>query len=298
MIVVIGDLMLDVVAAHEQPLAPGSDSAAKTQLLPGGAGGNVAGWLAHAGAPVALIARTGDDAFAAAATGGLDGVDLRIKRVAGETTGICVVLVDRDGERTMLPDAGANSALLPDDVAAADVASAAWVHVSGYTLLNPGSREAGCAALAAARRAGVRASVDVASAAPLQALGGKEFLRLTEGTDLVFCTVDEAEVLVGTRDPDLALARLTGSYGEVVLKLGALGARWSREGAADVSVGAATPSGPVVDTTGAGDAFCAAYLDTALSGGSSADALAAGCTAGAAAVVEVGARPISPGSPR
>jgi sugar/nucleoside kinase (ribokinase family) len=178
------------------------------------------------------------------------------------------------------------------------------LHVSGYTLLNPGSRDAGTAALEYARAAGVPASVDVASAAPLQALGGKEFLRLTDGTDLVFCTLDEAEVLVGTRDHELALARLTGSYREVVLKLGSAGAAWAREGSATVVVPAFPPAGQVVDTTGAGDAFAAAFLAATLGGAPTDAALLQGCQTGASVVTRAGTRPlgpdgrVSPGSPR
>ena len=48
-VVVIGDVKVDVVAAHDAPLARGSDTPARTRLRGGGGGGNVAAWLAHAG---------------------------------------------------------------------------------------------------------------------------------------------------------------------------------------------------------------------------------------------------------
>ena len=41
-VVVVGDLMVDVVARHEAPLAHASDTPARIALLGGGAGGNVA----------------------------------------------------------------------------------------------------------------------------------------------------------------------------------------------------------------------------------------------------------------
>jgi len=155
-IVVIGDLMADVVAAHDAPLARASDTPARTRLQGGGGGGNVAAWLAHAGADVALIGRVGDDALADAALAGLDGVDLRVAR-AGRT-GVCVVLVGPDGERTMLPDAGANDALgeLPDDL----FAPGNVLCLSGYTLLRDGSRPAGQAALARARESEMAIALD------------------------------------------------------------------------------------------------------------------------------------------
>lgn len=301
-VVVLGDVMTDVVARVDDPLALGSDTAAHVRTRQGGAGANVAHWLAASGCAVRFVGRVGDDPF------GREAVEV-LRRAGVLTcvgvdptlaTGTVVVLVGADGERTMLPDAGANSALPVADLPVIDSSTATWLHVSGYTLLNPGSRAAGEAALAAAARAGVPRSVDVASAAPLEALGGKEFLRITEGVELVFCTPDEAEVLVGTRDPETALARLTGPYREVVLKLGAQGAIWASEGAASVTAPPCPPSGPVLDTTGAGDAFAAAYVAATLAGQPMPTRLQHACAAGAAVVTRVGTRPadVSPGTPR
>ena len=63
-IYVLGDINVDVVAAHDGPIAQGSDTAAAISMRPGGSGGNVAAWLAHAGAEVTLIGRVGTDAAA------------------------------------------------------------------------------------------------------------------------------------------------------------------------------------------------------------------------------------------
>ena len=154
-IVVLGDVMTDVVAVHDAPLADASDTPARITLRAGGAGANTAAWLAHAGVAVTLIARTGDDSAADLALAGLEGVDLRVTRDPERPTGTCIVLVAPGGERTMLPDPGANDALskddLPDDVfTAGDV-----LHVSGYSLLRSGSRGAALEAMARAREAGM-----------------------------------------------------------------------------------------------------------------------------------------------
>ena len=78
---------------------------------------------------------------------------LRVARDAQRPTGTCVVLVAPGGERTMLPDPGANDALsiddLPDDAFAGGV-----LHVSGYALLRHGSRAAALTAIDRARAAG------------------------------------------------------------------------------------------------------------------------------------------------
>jgi sugar/nucleoside kinase (ribokinase family) len=72
-------------------------------------------------------------------------------------------------------------------------------------------------------------------------------------------------VLTGERDPITMAARLTRHYGTVVLKLGGEGCVLAVPGQAPVRV----PAHPAraTDTTGAGDAFCGAFLSRWLSGG-------------------------------
>jgi ribokinase len=237
-VVVIGDLMVDVVARHGAPLAHGSDTEASTRLRGGGAGGNVAAWLLHAGAEPALVGRVGDDPLAAVALSGLDGADRHVERAAGERTGICVVLVGPDGERTMLPDPGANAGLAFGDLPAGDV-----LYLSGYTLLREPSRPAAQRALAIARERGMAIALDLASAAPLAR--APRFMSWAGPVDLLLANEAELEV-VGD----------TGAR-ELVVKRGARGATWI-EGTRAVDV----PAQParVRDTTGAGDAFAAGFL--------------------------------------
>ena len=293
-IVVIGDVMTDVIARVEDPLALGSDTPARVVTRQGGAGANVAAWLAALGHPVAFVGCVGDDPFGREAVQVLAaaGVMTHVAVDPTAATGTCVVLVGRDGERTMLPDAGANSALSVRHLPLEAIRQAGHLHVSGYTLLNPGSRPAGHAALTAAHEADVPTSVDAASAAPLEAVGAGEFIRLTEGVDLLICTLDEAEVLCGSRDPDIGSARLTAHYPQLLLKLGAGGALWrAADDRPGCSVPAVAASGVIVDSTGAGDAFAAAYLATTGRGGPVTDGLAAGCAVAATVITRTGARP-------
>lgn len=292
-VVVLGDLMTDVVTTVHDPLTLGSDTAARICTRQGGAGGNVAAWLAALGRPVRLVGRVGDDPFGREALAVLrdSGVRLDVGVDPTAPTGACVVLVGDDGERTMLPDAGANSTLAPADLPVPRLREACHVHVSGYTLLNPGSRDAGREALAQAAAAGVPTSVDVASAAPLEAVGAAVFTRLTERVELVFCTLDEAEVLCGSRDPATVVARLTAHHPQVVLKLGEQGAWWSGGEGPPVRGPAADVSQALVDTTGAGDAFAAAYLAAVVVGAPVQEALARACRLGALLVTREGTRP-------
>jgi ribokinase len=272
-IVVVGDLMVDVVAKHDAPLARGSDTAARTELHGGGAGGNVAAWLAHAGAQAALVGRVGADPLADIALAGLSGVDLRVVRAAGERTGVCVVLVGQDGERTMLPDPGANTGLAADDLPDDLFAAGNVLYVSGYSLLRAGSRPAAQAALARARGRGMPIALDAASAAPLSR--ARDFTMWSGPVDLLLANADESAVLGNSHG-----AR------ELVVKRGAAGASWT-DGTRTLAVPAVAADAR--DSTGAGDAFAAGFL-TAWPGPPE-PALERACALAAIAVTGAGGRP-------
>jgi sugar/nucleoside kinase (ribokinase family) len=284
-IVVAGDVMTDVVAALSGPVAHGSDTPASIVMRGGGAGANVAVWLARAGAQVTLIGRVGDDDAGRAALTGLraEGVDARLATDPARPTGACVVLVEPGGERSMLPDAGANAGLeavaLPED--------AAHLHIAGYALLHPGSRPAARALLASARAAGIPVSVDPSSAAPLQRAGAAAFLSWVAGIDLLLPNRDEAAALTSIPDPKGAARTLAAHAREVVVKLGAQGALWTD---GETQVRAPAVDVLALDTTGAGDAFAAGLLAARIAGAEPADALGAGCALAAEAVARQGAR--------
>jgi ribokinase len=286
-IVVVGDLMVDVVVRLTGPLAQASDAPAEISFRGGGSAANTAAWLAEAGADVALVARVGDDERGRSAVEELraEGVDTRIAVDAGGRTGTCLVLIDPGGERTMAPDAGANDALAAADLAEDLLAAAAHLHVSGYALLRDGSRAAARSAIERAVEAGIGVSVDPSSSALLDA----SFLDWAAGANLLMPNASEAHALTGDSDPEAAGRALAERFGEVVVTLGPGGALWTNGG--EVLRAAAEPVDDVEDSTGAGDAFAAAFLSTRVQRGSTAESLAAGCKLAARAVKKPGARP-------
>ncbi|MGI8691858.1 MAG: carbohydrate kinase family protein [Geodermatophilaceae bacterium] len=289
-VVVLGDLVVDVVATMSAPVAAGSDSPARIRYAAGGAGANVATWLAGLGVPVSLIGRVGaDDAgrrcLAAVATAG---VHVAVAVDDDATTGTVIVLVDPDGERSMIPDRAANLRLCPEDVDGGLFTPGAHLHLSGYPLLDQSSSAAACHALLLARRAGMTVSVDPASTAPLHACGVDRFLDLTEGVDLLLPNRAEAQLLTGWSDPLAAAEWLAHRYGAVVVTCGSDGAIWASNGEKGQ-----VPAQParVVDTTGAGDAFAAGLLAAKVMSQPLPDCVRAGTVAAARAVGIVGAQP-------
>jgi sugar/nucleoside kinase (ribokinase family) len=311
-VVCVGDLMVDVLARLPGPLAVGSDTPAEIEVLGGGSAANAAAWLALVGVTTTFVGCVGDDELGRHAVAQLRaaGVETAVSIDPTRPTGTCIVLVDTEGERTMVPAAGANSGL-GDVRLPAELFTRAHLHLSAYSLFDEAARPGAQAALRQAREAGASVSVDAASAAPLARLGAERFfswLNLSApGHDiLLLANLDEALVLCGstdtgpsattptsTRASTLAL-ELARRCGEAVVKCGAQGAVWS-DGEKVVQVG--TTPVLAVDTTGAGDAFAAGLLAARLSdtdADAEADAsaaLAAGNRLAARAITQVGARP-------
>jgi len=193
-------------------------------------------------------------------------------------TGIIQVLVELDGERTMVPDRGANAVWSSDEISEALIAGAELLHVVGYVLLDRASQPGALAAMAYARKHGVPVSLDPSSHAPLLSLGADAFWDLAGKVELLLPNRHEARALSGSREPADALLALRKHAGTVVVKL-------DREGCIALADGHAertpAPTLPIVNATGAGDAFDAGFLAAWRLGGSVQAACRAGVSLGA-----------------
>jgi sugar/nucleoside kinase (ribokinase family) len=275
-VVVVGDVAVDVLVEPCSPAVPGADVPARIRTRAGGAGANTAAWLAHLGAEVTLVARVGADPAGRTAAQDLREAAVHPALAVDPDLPTCtVVVLLADGDRTMLSDRGAAARLRPADLPALD--GAAHLHLSGYVLLDPRSRDAGLATLAAARAAGLSTSVDPQAAPAL----GPAFLDDVRGVDLLLPNAAELAALGGV-DP------VRDVVGAVAATDGPRAARWTDRHGTWI---AEPPPADVVDPTGAGDAFDAGVLVAWLAGSGPVAALEAGCAAGAAAVRRLGARP-------
>jgi sugar/nucleoside kinase (ribokinase family) len=290
-VVVIGDVMVDVVVVPLGPFNRGSDTPSRVVVSPGGSAANQAVALAAAGAMVHLVAAVGDDEFGRAAAGALatTAVEAHLQVCPGERTGVVVALIDASGERSMLTDRGANLRLGIDALDPTLFVAGRHLHLSGYELLDEATRPVGLAALELAAASGMTRSVDPCSAGPLAAVGPAAFLSWTAGIEWCCANLDEGRALTGATHPDDVLAALRPHYREAVVTLGAEGALFS--GPRTDRLYCSADQVEVVDTTGAGDAFTGTFLARRLSGDGPEPALRAGLAAAAAVVVAPGARP-------
>jgi sugar/nucleoside kinase (ribokinase family) len=266
--VVCGDVINDTLVKPLDGLGswPGSDTPATILARPGGSAANQAAWMAHLGADVVFAGRAGArDAAYHRRELARAGVRAHLAADREAETGSIVIMVAPDGERTMFTDRGANLRLRRSDVPAALLDGAAALHLTGYTFCEPPLLEVALWLLGEARARKLAVTIDPGSAAFLARMEPAAFLRWTEGAAVCFPNRDEAALLTGQSDPLSMAARLTRHYGVVAVKLGGAGCVLATPGEAPVVI-AAHPA-RVTDTTGAGDAFCGAFMSRWLARG-------------------------------
>ncbi len=233
---VVGDALLDVYVAPSEPMHSGGDVPAVIRTGPGGQGANVAVRLARRGVRVRLACALGDDASGRIVREALEADHVALDVVPVEATGAVVILVASDGERTML---SRRVPLLPRAVDAAP-----WTVISGYALLEDDELEV----RSAHRRAVLGCSVPVGAE-------GAWWRRADEfDPDVVFLNADEARA-IGADARTLA-----AEAGALVVVTGPGGATVTYMDPDIDQRHMSIQRVPGVDSTGAGDAFAAAFL--------------------------------------
>lgn len=289
-VLVVGDVITDIIVMPEGPIVRGSDRRATIRSRPGGSAANLAVWLASLGVPVRFAARVGAaDAESHAAHLRGRGVEPMLAIDPELPSGVLISIVDADGERSFLTDRGANLRLAPADVPASLLEGVGALAVSGYCFFAEGPRAAVTGLMQAARERGIATMIDPASVGFLREVGPEIFLRWTQGAGTIFANADEALALTGSSDPDLQAQTLGRFFARVVLKRGAAGAALG--GRKGVTLSLPAPASEIVDTTGAGDAFAAAFIAADLAGQPPQACLSAGIAAGARAVTTIGGQP-------
>jgi sugar/nucleoside kinase (ribokinase family) len=179
-VVVVGDLLYDMLARVEGPVAFGTDTFSKVHAAADGSGANAATWLASLGVETHFVGRIGDDILGQALAGEWtrSGVAPHLARDRSLATGKVFVLVDGAGERTMITDRGAGETLSPEDLPET-LFRGGHLHLSGYTLSGGSRRETALTALRLARKAGMSISVDPSSVPLLAAMRPERFLGWT-----------------------------------------------------------------------------------------------------------------------
>lgn len=254
MLCTIGDLLEDVVVwlAHEPHYA--SDTPAKIVRTRGGSAANVAMFAALQSGSSRFIGQVGDDRLGTQLCDLLSANNVDVLAARAGRTGSIVILVYPNGERTMLSDRGAAAQLaeLPKDFLAGVTA----LHVPAYSLTSEPLASTTIAAISAARSRGLFVSIDASSTSVLSDFGVQKFVELIAqlAPDVLLCNQDEAKLLGLSATKPAVGAALT------VIKHGAMPTIAITSSGHVTNVDVPTVA-DIADTTGAGDAFAAGFVN-------------------------------------
>jgi sugar/nucleoside kinase (ribokinase family) len=295
-VLVVGDANPDLILRGD--VVPRFDQAeqllSEADVVLGGSAAIMAHGLARLGRSVQLVASTGADAFGYLVARMLAEAGVRSAGIARDPrvrTGVTVVLSTPD-DRAVLTFAGAIPALTAEqaDEALSQAVrdGARHVHAASFFLL-PQLAAALPDLFARARSAGLTTSLDT-NYDPARQWAGVE--AVLPHLDLLFPNRAEALALSGEDDLESAARRLAQAGPTVVVKDGPEGAvRVDPDGSVLHEAGRSVVP---VDTTGAGDTFDAAYVDSFLRDLDPVECLRRACTAGALSTSAVGGTAAQP----
>ena len=245
------------------------------EVNPGGAPCNVLAMLQKLGKQTAFIGKVGDDMFGRQLTEAVSsvGVDTRALLVDKEVhTTLAFVHTYPDGDRdfSFYRNPGADMMLTKEDVDEDLIRSSRIFHFGTLSSTHKGVREATRYAIDVAKEAGDLISFDPNLRPPLWSSlddAKKEIEYGLGKCDILKISDNEVEFLFGTTDYDLGAKLLKEKY-NIPLILITLGPDGSRAYYKDMRV-EVSPflQDNTIETTGAGDTFCASSLNYVLEHG-------------------------------
>ncbi len=287
-ILVIGSLNADLVVRAPRFPQPGETiSGDDLQIIPGGKGANQAVAAARQGASVAMLGRVGRDSFGPFLMDSLKSnhVDVTHVRTDDSATGTATIIVDGNGQNSIVLSAGANGKVSPADVDSASALRPSLIllqlEIPIPTVLHAAQR---------ARQNGSHVILNPAPAKPIP----DELISLA---DFIIPNETELSLLTGMEVKDIPSAEkaakvlLDRGAKNVIVTLGSKGALLV-SGNQMTQVNAYKVD--VVDTTAAGDAFIGGFASALLRELEIEDAVQYANACGALATTKFGAQPSLP----
>ena len=293
-VLVLGSFVVDTAYRATRLPAWGETLMGESFVLgPGGKGSNQAVAAARAGAKVQMLSKLGDDAFGqlARALWRTDGIDDSLVGISATPTGAASILIDSvRGENAIIVVPGACFTLTPAEVdaAASDIARSQVMLTQLELPLETVKR-----GLEIARGAGVTTILNPAPASDalsdeMIALADYFIPNETETailTGLPVTSFEEAEVA--------ANSLLRRGARNVILTLGGRGSLLRTAEGTSTRI-PSYKAGPVVETTGAGDAFCGAFAAALAEGRGAIDAARFASACAGISVTRAGTAPSMP----
>lgn len=266
----LGELLIDFtsngITEQENPLF---------EANPGGAPCNVLAMLQKLGKKTAFIGKVGKDIFGkmlrekVEATG-IDISGLVTDEKVNTTLAFVQTLEDGDREFSFYRNPGADMMLTASEVDEDKIRNASIFHFGTLSMTAEGVEEATKKAISIAKESGCILSFDPNLRPPLWSSEEKAKEKIAYGLgicDILKISDNEIEFMTGTADIDEGIARIREQY-NIPLVFATLGKDGSKAYYKDLCVyveGFTNPN--TIETTGAGDTFCANALNYVLEHG-------------------------------
>ncbi len=270
-VIAMGELLVDFTSGA---LSPQGNPVYEAN--PGGAPCNVLAMLGKLGRRTVFMGKVGDDMFGrwlrdTAAEAGIDLSCLVMDPSAHTTLAFVRTFSNGDRDFSFYRDPGADMLLTADEVSESAVKNSRIFHFGTLSMTHAGVREATKKAVAAAKDAGVTVSFDPNLRPPLWQSPDEAREQIAWGLsqcDILKIADNELEFMTGEKDLDRGADILRERYPGIRLINVTAGPDGSRSYCGDRRV--CVPGfrlGGTIETTGAGDTFCACVLDFVLENG-------------------------------
>ncbi len=269
-VVALGELLIDFTESGWSP-----QHHPLLEANPGGAPCNVLAMLSRLGRKTALISKVGEDAFGdqlrdAAVSAGVDVSGLCRSREVPTTLAFVHTRPDGDREFSFYRHPGADCTLSPEELDDTLLTSCRIFHYGTLSMTAEPCRSATLTAIDRAKRAGAMLSFDPNLRPPLWHSLDEARRWVDYGLsqcDIAKLADDELTWFTGCEDMEEAVRQIRSRYPNIQLLLATFGRDGSRAYAGDVSAFRPAVQVHTVETTGAGDTFCACVLNQVLNHG-------------------------------
>jgi sugar/nucleoside kinase (ribokinase family) len=185
------------------------DRAGKTGKLKTAAGGSAANTmygLAQLGGRVGFCGKTANDGLGILYTRHMRQRHIAFKESKGQgMTGMCVVLISDDAQRTMLTCLGVSGEIDYEDIDEELLRHSRYIYLEGYLFENECAARTMLRAVSVARKNGVKIALTASDADCVNLYRDLLVQFIQNGVDLLFANAREARVLSGVDDNETAL---------------------------------------------------------------------------------------------